>query len=141
MKKLHRPLLGVLIVTVALLPAFGANVSVAQAATWTPLTLENGWTTTFLPSSNAAVTNISGIVHFKGAIATSGTNAQAFTLPAGFRPATTVVLVPVDLCNATKGRLFIFPGGVVMVRAEKAFSDAQCFTSLDGASFALAPGS
>jgi len=66
MKKLHRPLLRVLIATASLLPAFGASVSVAQAATWTPLTLENGWTTTFLPSSNAAVTNISGIVHLPG---------------------------------------------------------------------------
>src|SRR5260370_36504809 len=106
MKKLHRPLLGVLIVTVALLPAFGASVSGAQAATWTPLTLENGWTTTFLPSSNAAVTNISGIVHFKGAIATRGTNARAFTLPVGLRPAASVY-VPVDLSAAHNGRLVI----------------------------------
>lgn len=33
------------------------------------------------------------------------------------------------------GRLFIQPDGVVTVQAENSFSDAQCFTSLDGTSF------
>jgi hypothetical protein len=33
--------------------------------------------------------------------------------------------------------MIIQPSGVVSVQAEKTFSDAQCFTSLDGASFAL----
>src|SRR5438270_13919360 len=64
-----------------------------------------------------------------------GTSAVAFTLAAGFRPATTVY-VPVDLCNANKGRLIIQTTGVVSVQAETVFSDAQCFTSLDGAWFA-----
>jgi hypothetical protein len=74
-------------------------------------------------------------VHFKGAIG-SGTSSVAFTLPAGFRPATDVY-VPVDLCNTTNGRLYIVPSGVVQVEAEGGtFSNAQCFTSLDGASFA-----
>jgi hypothetical protein len=48
-----------------------------------------------------------------------------------------VVFVPVDLCNATNGRLQIEPTGVVTVQAEGgAFGNAACFTSLDGASFA-----
>jgi hypothetical protein len=73
-------------------------------------------------------------VHFKGAIA-SGTSPVAFTLPAAFRPVTDVY-IPVDLCNATKGRLFIQTSGAVTVQAEGGvFSNAQCFTSLDGASF------
>jgi hypothetical protein len=50
------------------------------------------------------VRTISGIVHFKGAIATTGSNPVPFTLPSAFRPAT-AVFVPVDLCNATNGRL------------------------------------
>ena len=79
---------------------------------------------------------ISGIVRFKGAIATTGTNPVPFTLPAAFRPAS-VVFVQVDLCNATNGRLQIEPAGVVTVQAEGgAFSNAACFTSLDGVSFA-----
>jgi len=78
----------------------------------------------------------SGIVHFKGAIATTGTNPVPFTLPAGFRPAHQVY-VAVDLCNATNGRLQIAPTGVVTVQAEGGnFSNATCFTSLDGVSFA-----
>jgi hypothetical protein len=42
----------------------------------------------------------------------------------------------VDLCNATNGRLSIQHNGVVTVEAQGGtFSNAQCFTSLDGASF------
>ena len=44
--------------------------------------------------------------------------------------------VPIDLCSATNGRLQIAPDGTVTVEAEGGtFSNAQCFTSLDGASF------
>ena len=78
---------------------------------------------------------VSDIVQLKGAIA-GGSSSVAFTLPSAFRPATDVY-VPVDLCGAKKGRLFIQPSGSVSVQAEGAFSDAQCFTSLEGASFAL----
>jgi hypothetical protein len=106
-----------------------------NATSFTPLTVVNGWTNAPFGTSNAAVRNISGVVHFEGAIATSGTNPVAFTLPSSFRPATNVY-VPVDLCNATNGRLVISPSGVVSIQAEGSFSNAQCFTSLDGASFA-----
>jgi hypothetical protein len=107
---------------------------------FTPLTLVNGWTNAPFSTSNAAVQKINGIVHFKGAIATTGTNPVPFTLPAGLRPLTDVY-VPVDLCNATKGRIHIVPSGVVDVEAEGGtFSNAQCFTSLDGASFVPATG-
>jgi hypothetical protein len=112
----------------------GASFALSPA-NLTPLTLHNGWTNAPYSTSNAGVSIVSGIVHFKGAIATSNTIAQPFTLPVGFRPATEV-FAPVDLCNANNGRLMIDPSGVVTVQAEKAFSDAQCFTSLDGVSFA-----
>ncbi|HLW84626.1 MAG TPA: hypothetical protein VKR60_05375 [Candidatus Sulfotelmatobacter sp.] len=98
------------------------------------LTLINGWTNAPFSTSNAEAAGAYGIVYFKGAIATSGTNAEPFVLPAAFRPVT-AVYTPIDLCGATKGRLYIQPSGVVTVQAETAFSDAQCFTSLDGASF------
>ena len=116
----------------------GASFALS-ASSFTPLTLVNGWTNAPYGTSNAALANINGIVHFEGAIA-SGTSPVAFTLPAGFRPATNVY-VPVDLCNAANGRLDIAPSGVVSVQAEGSFSDAQCFTSLDGASFALSDSS
>jgi len=69
----------------------------------------------------------------KGAIA-NGSSAGLFTLPAAFRPSTNVY-VPVDLCNATNGRLVIQPNRVVSVQAETDFANAQCFTSLDGVTF------
>ena len=110
------------------------GASFASAVTgFTPLTLQNGWTEAPSGTSNAAATNLSGVVHLKGAIS-SGATPTVFTLPLAFRPATTVN-VPVDMCNATNGRLTIASSGVASVQAEGAFSNAQCFTSLDGAVF------
>ena len=127
------------------LPAGILGAASAQAAVsarhelasgWTALTLQNGWTNSPFGTSAAAAHTISGIVHLKGAIATTGSNPVPFTLPTAFRPAQ-AVFVPVDLCNATNGRLQIEPTGVVTVEAEGGtFSNAACFTSLDGVSFA-----
>jgi hypothetical protein len=118
--------------TVISTPAF------AQFVGPTPLTLINGWTNAPFTTSNATVEVVTGIVQFRGAIATPGTNPVPFVLPAAFRPAT-AVYIPVDLCGATNGRLYIAPTGVVTVQAEGGvFTNAQCFTSLDGASFAPA---
>jgi hypothetical protein len=108
---------------------------VANGSGFRTLTLINGWTNGPFSTSLAQAGNAYGIVYFKGAIATSGTNARPFVLPPAFRPVTNVY-VPVDLCNATNGRLFIQTNGAVTVQAEGGvFSNAQCFTSLDGASF------
>jgi len=135
-KRLRLMASGALCATAVILPLLGAGA--AQATNVNPptaLTLKNGWINAPFGSSNAAVTNVYGIVHFKGAIATSGTNNVPFTLPKAFRPATNV-WVPVDLCNATNGRLVIQPSGVVSVEAGGGdFTNAQCFTSLDGVSF------
>jgi len=107
---------------------------VPSATGFTPLTLINGWTNAPFSTSNAAAGNAYGLVYFKGAIATSGTNAQPFTLAPAFRPLHNTY-IPIDLCGATNGRLFIQSNGTVFIQAEGAFSNAQCFTSLDGASF------
>lgn len=107
-----------------------------SAGSFTPLTLQSGWFNSPFGTYAPAVRTISGTVHFKGAIATSGTSPIPLTLPAEFRPAS-LVFVPVDLCTTTNGRLQIEPTGVVTVEAEGgAFSNATCFTSLDGAWFA-----
>src|SRR5579859_2415341 len=113
----------------------GASFARSRAS-FKALKLQNGWTNAPYSTSNAEVRLISGIVHFKGAISTKGSNPVAFTLPPGFRPATNV-FVPVDLCSANYGQLRIQRNGVVTVQAEGGnFSQAQCFTSLDGVSFA-----
>jgi hypothetical protein len=141
-----RRLAALLVIVTALIAPLGAAGAAAARASaaahgaltsgWTPLTLQNGWTNAPFHTSAAAVRTISGIVHFKGAIATGGTNPVPFTLPAAFRPAATVE-IQVDLCDATNGRLQIQRNGVVTVQAAGgAFSNAACFTSLDGAWFA-----
>jgi hypothetical protein len=113
------------------------GVSFAKSSTgFTPLTLTNGWKSApSLGTAGPAVSIKSGIVYLQGAIV-DGTTSTVFTLPPDFRPPS-VVVVPVDLCGANKGRLTISPSGVVEVNAEvNKFSDAQCLTSLDGVSFA-----
>lgn len=103
---------------------------------FTSLAPQNGWTGAPFSTGSPGVTLVNGVVHFRGGLATSGANMTPFTLPAAFRPPT-FVLVPVDLCGSFKGRLTIAPSGVVTVAAEGALSNAQCFTSLDGASYTL----
>jgi hypothetical protein len=138
MRKLRHIMVGALCAAGALLPVQFLAATAAQATTFTGLTLINGWTGAPFSTAAPSVTNIGGIVHFRGAIATSGTNPEPFVLPASFRPAANVY-VPVDMCNATNGRLDIAPSGVVTVEQQNGdpFANAQCFTSLDGATFAL----
>jgi hypothetical protein len=103
---------------------------------FTGLAMQNGWTNAPFGTSNAAAANIGAIVQLKGAIA-NGSTAGVFTLPVGLRPATQVY-VPVDLCGAAMGRLWIQPSGVATVQIEGGtLATAQCFTSLDGATFSL----
>ena len=114
------------------------NVSFAIDATgFTAVTLVNGWTNAPFGTRNVAVKNDGGTIRFEGAMATSGTNPVAFTLPLGFRPPTNTY-IPIGLCNAKKGRLYIQTSGVATISEEGGgFTNAQCFTSLEGASFAL----
>jgi hypothetical protein len=103
----------------------------------TALALQNGWTNAPFATSNAAAELVSGIVHLKGAVATTGTNPVPFTLPPRLRPPHDVY-VRVDMCNANTGRLFIQAStGTVTVETPTSFSNAACFTSLDGASYVL----
>ena len=146
-RRLRRTAIGAVCAAAVALPLAGA--ATAQAATsaphtltssWTSLALTNGWHDFGNGTAAPAVTNISGIVHLRGAIATAGTNAEAFILPVGDRPATEVN-VPVDLSGATAGELDILPSGVVDVIYEQTWSDAQSQTSLDGATFATSGSS
>jgi hypothetical protein len=103
---------------------------------WTGITLTGGWTGQAGSTEAPAAKIVSGVVHLKGAIKTTGADAAAFTLPAAFRPEA-VVYAPVVLCNAAKGRLTIQPSGAVTVSAEGGglTADAKCRTSLDGVTF------
>jgi hypothetical protein len=103
---------------------------------YTPLTLQSGWTNYGSGTRNAGVKNDGGIIRFQGAIR-NGSTGVAFTIPSNMAPATNVY-VPVDLCLSAKGRLLIQPNGAVSVQTvDNGFAAAQCFTSLEGASFGL----
>lgn len=110
----------------------------AEPEAFSTIALLNGWTNYGGGTGVAKVSLANGIVRFKGAIATDGVDPTAFVLPPGMRPNKNVY-IPVDLCDAHNGRLFIRSNGSVDVQSEGAFSEAQCFTSLEGASFALTP--
>ena len=45
--------------------------------------------------------------------------------------------IPIDECNSTYGELTISPAGDVLIGAEFDYSNAACFTSLDGVSFVV----
>ena len=143
-RRLRRAAVGAVCAAAVALPLSFASAGAAQAAQtpqvagFTSLTLLNGWENTSFGTAHPQVRLVSGIVQFKGAMAT-GTTSLAFTLPKAFRPGT-VAYVPVDLCNSAEGRLVVDPNGNVFVDVEDQFSDAQCFTSLDGASFAKSAG-
>jgi hypothetical protein len=141
-RRARRVAVGALCALAFALPLQSLAAANARTTPYTSLNLINGWTDTPDGTARAAVRIVNGIVYFKGAvsfnhaISTPGsTSSVPFTLPAAFRPAAKV-FIPVDLCNAHRGDLVIFPGGTVEVQAEHNLSDAQCFTSLDGASFA-----
>lgn len=112
----------------------GASYAVS-AATMFQLTLQNGWYNAPFSTRNAASTYVNEVIHLAGAIATTGTNPVAFTLPSAHRPPVTVYL-PIDLCSGAKGRLVITSSGNATVVADNGvWSDAQCFTSLEGVTF------
>lgn len=79
------------------------GVSFATSGTsFTKLTLRNGW---FIGGSGVAgpgARSISGIVHLRGLISTTGSNAVPFRLPAGLRP-DHMVYVPAACAAATTG--------------------------------------
>jgi hypothetical protein len=96
----------------------------------TVLPLVGGWTGTVYGTRLPAVADDGVEARFEGAMS-SGTSSAPFTVPPSFRPSSRVYL-PVDLCGARKGRLIIETNGSVSLSAETAWSDATCFTSLEG---------
>src|SRR5579862_7821903 len=108
---------------VALFLPLAAVTGAQAAAAFSNLTLVNGWsalTGTGKPSASLA----DGVVTLSGAIRTSGTNGEAFTLPTADRPPT-AVYVSIDFAGGDSGRLYIQPSGIVTVQADGGdFSDA-----------------
>jgi hypothetical protein len=136
MKHLGRLLVGVVISIGTLIPILAASTTEASAAS-SPLTLISPWTAGPFSTNTPQVSVKNGVVSFKGAIAapSSNTSSEVFVLPTAYRPAVDV-FAPVDMCGSTNGRLNIFSNGEVFVQEQDgALTNADCFTSLDGASF------
>jgi hypothetical protein len=112
------------------------STTAAHALILVPLTLINGWTGGPMGTHAPAVSLSGTTVRFQGAIA-GGSNSEPFKLDSMYRPQFTIIL-PVDMCNGHKGRIIIETNGDTTLQAEKDFSDAQCFTSLDGLSYVTA---
>ena len=93
----------------------------------------NDWSSAAF-GTRAAKFAVSGpTVHLVGGV-TGGSDSLVTVLPEGMRPHSTVY-VPTNLCGAAPGRLIIDPDGEVRAASPVTFTDAQCFTSLDGVSF------
>jgi hypothetical protein len=81
------------------------------APKWLTLPLLNGWQgAPFGTGTPAVALDAQGFVHFRGAMRENSStfNATAFVLPTTFWPSHTV-FVPVDMVNATTGRLRSIP--------------------------------
>lgn len=98
-----------------------------------PLATVNSWSSAAFGTRAAKAAASGPTIHLVGGV-TGGTDALVTILPESLRPGSTVY-VATNLCGAAPGRLVIEPNGEVRVEASDSFSDAQCFTSLDGVSF------
>jgi len=106
----------------------------------TPLLPQQGWTAQPFNTRATRGIRIGSKVYLTGAINNSSADQgmQPFVLPAEFRPSANV-FVNVTLCDSYKGRLLIRPNGTVTIQADGAngTAKARCFTSLEGASYAM----
>ncbi len=97
------------------------------------LVLDGTWAGAAFGTRPAKVAGSSATVHFVGGVS-SGASSLVTVLPEAFRPFSRVY-VRTNLCGSEPGRLVIETNGEVHVASPVTFTDAQCFTSLDGVSF------
>lgn len=110
-----------------------AGSTIAQEAWTEPSTLLNSWVTysgTFHPFGY--MKDSMGFVHLRGLIK-SGTANGIYTLPAGYRPAKTVMFATATNPSGTSSRVDVTAAGGV-----SAISHSNVFLSLEGMSFAAA---
>jgi hypothetical protein len=112
------------------------STQAAAGTAFTPFAAINGWTSQPSGTDALGAKNVSGVVHLRGALKTTGTNPVGFNLPIVMRPAATV-FAPVTLCGGAKGRVVISPDGNGFIQSEVSWSSAQCLTSLDGVTYPL----
>lgn len=99
---------------------------------WQTPSLQNGWleySGGFQQSGYMIDKN--GFVHLRGLIKSGTIGATIFTLPVGYRPATTLIFAAVN--SSSVGRVDVASSGTVTLSASYAAGNA--FLSLDGITF------
>jgi len=96
------------------------------------LPLSNGWAA-YSPRQ-VKVGNFGGVIRLQGAIS-GGTSTTIGTLPAGMRPAKTVIVPTISY--GTTAWITMSPSGVMTVNNPGGLSVATMFLSLDGVSFGI----
>ena len=109
---------------------------IASRLTFTPLTLQNGWTGNCYSTGQPAVAlDVSGVVHLRGGICSG--SGLIFTLPSKFRPSN-IVYLTTDQYGAETGRIYIYPNGDTYVQDDPDHAGSGSnFTSLAGVSYSL----
>jgi hypothetical protein len=107
----------------------------AAASGFASVPLRSGWTNTTAGTNTLAVKNDNGVIRFRGAVATTGTDMRPFVLPQQHRPAT-LVYTPIDVCGGKKGQAVFLPDGTVLIQLPTAVSPL-CYASFEGVSFGL----
>lgn len=102
--------------------------------TWLYPTLRNGWVNYGEEFSVARFTKSrENVVYLEGLIRNgtigSGTSAEAFDLPEGYRPSKVLILT-VSTNGTTTGRIYIYPSGALRMN-----TGSNTWVSLDGVSF------
>jgi hypothetical protein len=108
--------------------------------TWTPLTLENGWTVFFsgLYGAPSYTKDHEGFVHLSGALDGSGrSNIRFATLPAGYRPHTQYVWVRAAATNGASDPQLVdlYIPNTGEIYAEAGTGANMRFVSLEGVTF------
>ena len=106
----------------------------AAAPSVVPLTLLNGWTNAPYRTADAGVSEANGVVSFQGAIDTTGSDAVPFIFllrsdrRRTYTSRSICAVRRTDDCRSTRTERS-------RLKPKADVSNAQCFTSLDGASF------
>ena len=107
----------------------------AGAQSFTAPSLTNSWATTYATANAIELPGYwrdpTGLVHLRGAASSGTVGLAIFTLPAGYRPASSVVFSV--LSNGAVGRLDVSSAGAVTLTA-----GSNVYVSLSGVSFKAA---
>ena len=104
---------------------------------WHPISLTNGWTNYYSAGKRppAWALDVQGVIHLRGAIQ-DGSTTTFGRLPQSVRPSAKLYIVT-DLCAAAVGRITVDTDGFLEVDYLDVFSDATCFTNLEGVTWAV----